>query len=147
MFDEDCENDISEVSQEDLFKISLIEILDRIISELQSRFQVLEIIHEKFSFLHGAEIHKIEIKYLKIKAKELAEMFKDDINEEFLQEMESFKYHGLEVNKKRKSAPAATSWDWFTIGFKRGNPNMTTMLRIFLTLPVSVASGERSYWT
>ncbi|XP_063810584.1 zinc finger MYM-type protein 1-like [Pseudophryne corroboree] len=149
MFDESETpgDDASNISQEKLFRISLLEIIDRIISELNKRFLALEKINEKFGFLHGMELQKSETKHLKTQAKELAQIYKEDINEEeFLHEIESFKFHALEVDEKMKSSPPATI---LTLIYKHrleeAYPNITTALQIFLTLPVSVASRERSF--
>lgn len=147
MFDELCEDQASEFSNEDLFRMSLLEILDRIITELSTRFTALENINNKFGFLSGVQIHGMEMKDLKNKAAELADTYTEDLNkEEFMFEIESFKYHAMAVEEELKHATASVTLNLIYVNkLEEGYPNITTALRIFLTVPVSVSSGERSF--
>lgn len=147
MFDEDCQDELTKFSREDLFRNSLLEIVDRIVEELSTRFQSLENMNNKFSFLNGREIEESDMNNIKRKAKELASIYREDMNiEEFMEEIESFKFHAMAVDKTFKTAPTG---DILKLIFKNRleeiYPNLTTVLKIFLTLPVSVASGERSF--
>ncbi|KAK5648368.1 hypothetical protein RI129_003260 [Pyrocoelia pectoralis] len=145
MFDEGCEDESPNLSEGDLFKIALLAIVDGIVNVLKSRFQALEEINEKFGFLNGSNFHQMDVKDLKAEVEKLSDIYQDDIinKEELLQEVESFKYHALAVDDTIKTAPAATLI--YLHKLEEGYPNLTTALKIFLTLPVTVASGERSF--
>lgn len=147
MFDESCEDEISKLSEEDRFRISLLEIIDKIVSELNTRFQSLEVLNDKFGFLNGIKIHQMDTEDLKSEAQKLAFAYKQDIcTEEFLGEIESFKHHALLLDDAMKTAPASTLLSLIhKHRLEEGYPNLTTALKIFLTLPVTVASGERSF--
>lgn len=147
MFDEDCEDEITKFSREDLFRKSLLEIVDRIVKELNTRFQALENINTKFSFINGEEIEKSNINDIKEKAKELAIIYREDLNvEEFAEEIESFKFHAMAVDKNFKTAKTGEILKLiYQNKLEEIYPNLTILLKIFLTLPVSVASGERSF--
>ncbi|KAK5639021.1 hypothetical protein RI129_011513 [Pyrocoelia pectoralis] len=108
----------------------------------------LEEINEKFGFLNGSNFHQMDVKDLKAEAEKLSDIYQDDIinKEELLQEVESFKYRALAVDDSIKTAPAATLLKLIYLHkLEEGYPNLTTALQIFLTLPVTVASGERSF--
>ncbi|KAL4083513.1 hypothetical protein QTP88_028829 [Uroleucon formosanum] len=106
-----------------------MEILDRILSEMNSRFDALKDVNSKFGFLSGSQINEIDSTTLQVRAKTLADSYPDNLNkEELVSEIESFlKFHAFEIDKKEIY------------------PNITIALQIFLTLPVSVASAERSF--
>ena len=147
MFDESCDDESVGLSGEDVLKITLFEIVDNILGELKTRFQHLEDISEKFGFLNGSNIFKMNVKDLHTPAKKLAETYKDDINEyEFLEEIESCKHHALVLDANMKTAPPARHLHLiYKHRLDEGYPNMTTALKIFVTLPVTVVSDERSF--
>lgn len=144
---ETCEDDASNLTAEELFKKSLFQICDRIISELTNRYDALKMIADKFSFLCGDQIKKLDVDTLKSKARELARTYANDLNEEeLLNEIESFKFHALTTEDGLEDATAATMLKiLYESKLEEGYPNIHVALKIFVTLPVSVATGERSF--
>lgn len=54
MVDENCDDETFNLSERDKFRISMLEIVDNILTEFRERFQSMEKLNGKFSFLHGA---------------------------------------------------------------------------------------------
>jgi hypothetical protein len=81
MLDEECEDEICQLSEDDVFRASLLEIMDRVLSELRNRFKLIEQINLKFDFLHGSLLHFLSVHELKEQAIELAKVYKGDIEE------------------------------------------------------------------
>lgn len=65
-------------------------------------------IADKFNFLCGDQIKKLDVDTLKSKARELARTYANDLNEELLNEIESFKFHTLTTEDGLEDATAAT---------------------------------------
>lgn len=84
---------------------------------------------------------------IKAQATVLANLYKNDINEnELILEVESFKYHALILDPKIKEASAADIFNFiYENSLQDAYPNISTALKIFLTMPVTVASNERSF--
>jgi hypothetical protein len=84
---------------------------------------------------------------LKEQGIELAKVYKGDIEEsEIVPEVESFKYHALVLDDTVKNAtPLQLLTFIYKNGLQEAYPNITTSLRIFVTMPVSVSSNERSF--
>ncbi|KAL4149892.1 hypothetical protein QTP88_003743 [Uroleucon formosanum] len=74
---------------EELFRGSLMEILDRILSEMNSRFDALKDVNSIFGFLSGSQINEIDSTTLHVRAKTLADSYPDDLNKEELQQYNS----------------------------------------------------------
>ncbi|XP_039300687.1 uncharacterized protein LOC120355978, partial [Nilaparvata lugens] len=107
---------------------------------------------ESGSFLNtidliSSQINEMSLENLKLKAGELADTYKEDLNKkELISEIESFKGFALGVDNKLKTSSASTSLELILKNkLEEMYPNITTGLKIFLTLPVSVATGERSF--
>ena len=147
MFDERCEDEISGLSQEDFFKVGLRGIFDSILNDMNVRFKALEEVNFKFSFLNGKIMNKMSVAELKLEAEKVADSYKTDLNkEELFQEVESFKHHAMETDDGLKTAHAKAMLQIiYKHGLQDAYPNLTTALKIFLTLPVTVASAERSF--
>lgn len=60
MSGEICEDGVFGITQEEHFRGSLMEILDRILSEMNSRFDALKNVNSKFGFLSGSQINEID---------------------------------------------------------------------------------------
>lgn len=147
MFDEKGEDEIHEFSEERKFGDLIVQIIDQVLSELERRFKVIQEVNALFGFLNGPAFRSLSGDVLKNRASDLAAKYKEDLNgEELIVEVESFKYHALDLGPNMKTD---TSYDLLQSMYKNGleeaYPNITTALTIFLTLPVSVATNERSF--
>lgn len=142
-----CEDEVFGITQEELFRGSLMEIINRILSEMNSRFDALKDVNSKFGFLSGSQINEIDSTTLQVRAKTLADSYPDDLNkEELVSEIESFKFHAFEIDKSLRNATAQSTFKViYEQHLEEIYPNITIALQIFLTLPVSVASAERSF--
>lgn len=140
-----CEDEVFGITQEEHFRGSLI--LDRILSEMNSRFDALKDVNSKFGFLSGSQITEIDSTTLQVRAKTLADSYPDDLNkEELVSEIESFKFYAFEIDNGLRNATAQSTFKViYEQHLEEIYPNITIALQIFLTLPVSVASGERSF--
>ncbi|ESO05707.1 hypothetical protein HELRODRAFT_171369 [Helobdella robusta] len=97
--DELC-NDEALTSVENMYQVTMLEIIDRVITELSDRFESLNNVNSTFGFLSGVKIEEMQTADLKIKAENLANIYSADLNiDEFMFEIESFKHHALTVDK------------------------------------------------
>ncbi|ESN93267.1 hypothetical protein HELRODRAFT_181211 [Helobdella robusta] len=100
MADELC-NDEALTSVENMYQVTMLEIIDIVITELSDRFESLNNVNSMFGFLSGVKIEEMQTADLKIKAENLANIYSADLNiDEFMFEIESFKHHALTVDKK-----------------------------------------------
>ncbi|GBM95478.1 hypothetical protein AVEN_213846-1 [Araneus ventricosus] len=112
-------------------------------------------VNEMFGFLSPKQLTTLDNKTLREKATTLANLYRDDLDKDELSvEIESFKYSvigsdNLAGSESKKSKLNSTALDFlnylYTTGLHENYSNLTTALRIYLTLPVSVASNERSF--
>ncbi|ESO00114.1 hypothetical protein HELRODRAFT_176425 [Helobdella robusta] len=102
MADELC-NDEALTSVENMYQLTMLEIIDRVITELSDRFESLNNVNSMFGFLNDVKIEEMQTADLKIKAENLANIYSADLNiDEFMFEIESFKHHALTVDKSEK---------------------------------------------
>ena len=146
------------LSFQDEIRREMMEIIDRLISEIQTRFQHLKSVNEKFAFLQlNNLLEPGNDAFIETQINELTALY-DEINGDELK-LEVRRLHRLvqlsapesnqsckpaELDSDRCSALTLLQWivKW---GFNEMLPNMTIALRIFLTMCVSVASCERSF--
>lgn len=55
-----------------------MEILDRILSEINSRFDALKDVNSKFGFLNSSQINEIDSKIVQVRTKTLADSYPND---------------------------------------------------------------------
>ncbi|KAL4705421.1 hypothetical protein ACJJTC_002444 [Scirpophaga incertulas] len=131
---------------EEKFRIGyFLPILDVALTSMSSRFEEIEFYASKFGFLFKpSKLSDQEDEKLEEFCKNLAIYLKDgdseDIDEtDFVAEMKSFKYV---VPSSVTTALGALRY----LGpIRESYPNLTIALRIMLTIPMTVASGERSF--
>lgn len=131
---------------EEKFRIGyFLPILDVALTSMSSRFEEIEFYASKFGFLFNpSKLSDQEDEKLEEFCKNLAIYLKDgdseDIDEtDFVAEMKSFKYV---VPSSVTTALGALRY----LGpIRESYPNLTIALRIMLTIPMTVASGERSF--
>ncbi|XP_016847832.1 zinc finger MYM-type protein 1-like [Anolis carolinensis] len=136
------------LSGKESFKVNFFfVVLDTAISSLKERFELMDNHSESFKFLYdisslGKSLKETE---LKIACQHLQTVLTDgedhDVNGDDL-------YDELQIlpNMLPPGSPPAEALSFITKrGFVHAFPNVYIALRILLTLPVSVASGERSF--
>lgn len=131
------------------------EICDRLVSELKNRQEKLQRIFNIFQNLFYVQDDELSKSHLK----NLSEIYSDDIDgsllfdelkhfHEFLKSFEETKPTNTLVEGTNVSKNCAGKWYKLIVrndGLKETFPNLETILKIFLTIPISNASGERSF--
>ncbi|GBL82426.1 hypothetical protein AVEN_252565-1 [Araneus ventricosus] len=109
-------------------------------------------VNEIFGFLYPKQLTTLDSKTLRQKATTLANLYRDDLEKDELSvEIESFYVasDNLAGNESKKSKLNSITLDFlnylYTTGLHENYSNLTTALRIYLTVPVSVALNERSF--
>jgi len=128
-------------------KLQCFQSLDSIITNLKWRFEKLSDISTNFGFLSGPKLSIMENDDIRKWSDDLALFYKDDIDgSELYTEVQSFKF---QASKLLISFKNATSYDFFKFIHQHSlqdvYPNMEIALRIFLTMPVTTATCERSF--
>ncbi|XP_004208014.1 zinc finger MYM-type protein 1-like [Hydra vulgaris] len=100
-----------------------------------------------FDFLSGHSLSKSSMNELKIKAKNLSKIYKADLDSsDFQSEMANFKYQAAVMMENfEKSSPMDILQLIHKYSLTDAYPNTAIAIRIFLTLPVTVATCERSF--
>ncbi|OCT81265.1 hypothetical protein XELAEV_18028083mg [Xenopus laevis] len=135
------------LSAGDNFTISLNQIFDVLISDLTWKSKTLMDTSVDFEFLSCPALVTFELPQLQKAASDLALKYSKDLDaSELCSEIETFKH---QVEALLPDAKSATPLDLCQMieeySLADCYPNIVTALRIFLTLPVTVASCERSY--
>lgn len=120
-------------------------ILDSIIGQLTQRFQSLKSLNELFSILWRA--HLIPDSEIEIQASNLISKYSTDISDDLLDELKNLKTVYI-ANFGTETLPPLKLLNTIK-KFKLSHifPNVMIGLRIFLTIPATVASAERSFST
>lgn len=128
-------------------RIGLIQVLDAIIIQIEKRFVALTEVADDFSFLNGSLIQNMTINNLKKSATDLAIKYPFDLNaDEFSMEIESFKYQSnIILENFIEMGPLQILNGLHDLTIENIYPNLQTALRIFLSLPVTTATCERSF--
>ena len=127
------------------FRMSVNQMLDSFISHLNWRYTKLREIYSDFGFLF--QMSQLSSAELKKAASELAVKYSTDLDAfELSCEMESLKAvtKGMELNLKT-ARPLELLQFMYDYSLSEAYPNIVVAVRIFLTLPVTVASCERSF--
>ncbi|KMQ87036.1 zinc finger mym-type protein 1-like protein [Lasius niger] len=135
------------ITSKENFTIKIFQVIDTLITHFQWRFEKLNDIAENFNFLSIQSLKNISTENLKKQAADLALNYENDINRaEFLSELESLKFQGHTLfadSESTSSLDLLQTLHQFSL--VETCPNVDIALRIFLTLPVTVASCERSF--
>nr|CAH7756687.1 unnamed protein product [Callosobruchus chinensis] len=138
-----------DISQQQSFKIQINEAIDTIISELKWRFEKLRDIQNSFGFLTLKHITAYSVEELKKPAADLSIKYSADINAtEFWSEIETLKSQ-VEATTLFDKCECQSSMGLLKaiveLDLKEMFPNVVVAIKIFLTMPVTVASCERSF--
>lgn len=145
-FSYESEDESANCSAKDSFKTNFFYVvLDTAISSLEERFQVMKSHSDSFKILYDIGGLKLDDEDLKKACKDLETVLSvgddHDINgDDLYQELQIFSSM-LPIGTQ----PAKALTYLTERGYADTFPNTFVALRILLTLPVSVASGERSF--
>ncbi|XP_064423027.1 zinc finger MYM-type protein 1-like [Latimeria chalumnae] len=147
MASENVEDEGHLFTTEQAFKMQFNNVLDTLISQLQWRYEVLSEVASDFNFLTGSSLSAMPVSNLKKCAADLAQKYSKDLDAlETVSEIESFKFQGASVMPDFSSAtPLSLLMLIHKWSLTSSYPNIEIALRIFLMLPVTVASCERSF--
>jgi hypothetical protein len=137
----------SVLSAEDYFRIQLKETVDCLIANLSLRSEVLQETSLNFEFLSGPAFISMKSNEFERVTYNLAVKYKKDLDaSEFCLDTESFKHQAQTLLPCVESAtplgPCQLIQDYTLLGCYL---NIEIALHIFLTLPVTVVSCERSF--
>ena len=145
-FDELCEDERLQ-DPESLFKVNIFyRVLDIIINQLKSRFLPMNEIVSNFSVLQPSTLRILNDTDLLKKALEFVDKYKEDISDSFAREILSFR--STFRNEIEKSSCIRDLADLLIIKnhfMLCSFPEVCTALMLFLTIPVTTASAERSF--
>lgn len=121
-------------------------VFDSILTQLQWRFETMSCVSSDFEFLSGVSLSVLSVEELKKCAADLAQKYGDLDAVEFMSEIESFKFQANSLlGSLKNSNPIEILQLIHTYSLMDIYPNIEIALRIFLTIPVTVASCERSF--
>lgn len=142
-FDETPDNEVV-LSGKQKFVVNTMNVVcDRLIAELNKRMDAYKVINTRFGifFNFNEDLHGREFQSM---IEELKTAYHTDIecaNTIFEEEVRHFVMHA----KAEKLQTPVEMYQLILGGLKSTFPNVETILRIFMTIPVSNASGERSF--
>lgn len=135
------------MSPEQLFKMQINNVLDTLLSQTDWRYDQMKTVSDDFSFLYGKFLKSMSVDDLKKSAADLSIKYENDLNTyEFCTEIESFKFQAPALIEDIESAsPLNILQALHDFELIDSYPNINIALRIFLTIPVTSASCERSF--
>lgn len=118
-----------------------------LISELHWRYEKLHEVSSDFDFLSGHKLSTISVFELQKAAVNLALKYESDLNAIAISsEILSFKQHAISIFPNIKSASILDVLKLIhNYSLTESYPNLEVASRIFLTIPVTVGSCERSF--
>lgn len=120
--------------------------LDLLINQLNIRFDCFKNIYKCFDILHPNSIARFDSSELENKAMNLIEKYPDDLNPNLISELNQLK---LLLGNKLTNIKTIKDFATFILienDFLLSSlPNLSTALQLFLVLPVTSASAERSF--
>lgn len=138
-FEENMENEVVLHGKEKFITETVYVIFDNLISELVRRLEVYENLVGMFDVFFNADMNNEKIRS---SASKFIETYKNDINgEQFQNEL----FHFLEFVKEEQMDNPVDMYKCLNDGLRSTFPNVEIILKIFLTMPITNASGERSF--
>lgn len=142
-FSENEDSDSTNTDEETNFKINtFLVIIDSVISGISNRFKAMNDLNDTFSFLW--QFNELSEENLRIAASNFVEKYICDVSEDLGDELIHLK-HVYEANFKDSLSPFDLLSKITSMNLDTIFSNICTALCIFCTIPVSVASGERSF--
>ena len=119
-----------------------IAVIDRLVAELDRRYASYKTINQKFGFLNNITL--MPLSDLRRDACELQKLYSGDLEADLVEELVQFRMLVGDMQDQGTSAQALLQV------LRMRNllpvfPNVGIALRLYLTLPVTNASGERSF--
>jgi len=120
-------------------------ILDEVIADINKRFESLKTLIDIFSVLW--EFKDMTESEIKLKSRNLVLKYNDDLQEDLVDELQSLKIVYATNFGHKQLNPLELLNHLHKTNLANMFPNLCIALRIFLTIPATVASAERSFST
>ncbi|XP_075059921.1 zinc finger MYM-type protein 1-like [Mixophyes fleayi] len=135
------------MTTEQLFRREFFHVLDSVIAQLKWRCETLMEISSEFQFLTGPALSNMPLNDMKKRATDLALKYSNDISaSDIVSEIKSFKYQAPTLLPHCSTATPQDILNIITkLRLRPAYPYINIALRIFLCMPVTMASCERSF--
>lgn len=135
-----------DISADQFLTLEYYKVLDNMMAQMKWRFEKLSNIANDFQFLSGHSLSVTPVETLKKYAADLVIKYNEDIDPEIINEIEFFKYQAKAILPELQNATALNILNAIKkYELDSTCPNLMIVYRLFLTMPVTVASGERSF--
>lgn len=122
--------------------------IDTVVSQLKHRFRGMDAIAKRFHCLRPTELVQANDDALHASAETLALLYKDDLSSDFPSQLLSFRNALRSEIKTIETGSIKDLTELLLLRHTSILPSVTdvaTALKLFLTIPVTVASAERSF--
>ena len=130
------------------FKVNIFcRTIDVAVTQISERFKELKIVAEQFDFLFTRKFVKLEVTEIEEATSKIVRVYVDDFDGVDLErEVRSFKVEFLDALKAEEVSSVATIPEIiYKARIASSFPQLCKLLLLFLTIPVTVASAERSF--
>lgn len=135
-----------DISADQFLTLEYYKVLDNMMAQMKWRFEKLSNIANDFQFLSGHSLSVTPVETLKKYAADLVIKYNEDIDPEIINEIEYFKYQAKVILPELQKANALNILNAIKkYELDSTCPHLMIAYRLFLTMPVTVASGERSF--
>ena len=132
------------LSAEEVFKIEVFyAILDNVLSEMSGRFQAMKTISKQFNVLW--KYLDLSDESIEVQSRTLCNVYCNDISPDVIDELKDLKKIHLANIDSSILPPFELLNKLHKLNLNTLFPNICVLLRIFCTLPISVAEAERSF--
>jgi len=122
---------------------AFIPIMDALILQLNKRKEAYTKLCDKFGFF--SDMENIEASELRKKALKLVEYYVNDLEVEFVEEIVQFKKYIIHFSNETKNMQGMLKYLNNNLSLNTTFPNVEIALKLFICMPCSNASGERSF--
>jgi len=134
-----------DISADQFLTLEYYKVLDNMMAQMKWRFKQLSNIADDFQFLSAHSLSVTPVEKLKKYAADFAIKYNEDIDHEIINEIEFFKYQVKAILPDLNATALNILNAIKKYELDSTCPNLMTAYRLFLTMPVTVASGERSF--
>ncbi|XP_027836207.2 uncharacterized protein LOC114118962 [Aphis gossypii] len=135
-----------DISADQFLTLEYYKVLDNMMAQMKWRFEKSSNVANDFQFLSGHSLSVTPVETLKKYAADLVIKYNEDIDPEIINEIEFFKYQAKVILPELQNATALNILNAIKkYELDSTCPHLMIAYRLFLTMPVTVASGERSF--
>lgn len=142
-FDEDPSGEVIFSNTDKMKNENFIPIMDALILQLNKRKEAYTKLCDKFGFF--SDLENIEASELRKKALKLVEYYVNDLEVEFVEEIVQFKKYIINFPNETKNMQGMLKYLNNNPSLNTTFPNIEIALKLFICMPCSNASGERSF--